>query len=298
MTLSEMGMVAVVMNYRVYPRYGRIAEQIEDVELVVRWIIDNIERFGGDLQNVHLMGHSAGAHLISMWALRRHRYWRAACEQGIESNRELKLGKWRPQSMMEFCGIYDIVQHYEIETERKVQDLSPMKPNMGGICHFPEYSPVYAMFETGKDIPPLRSRLPPRVHIFASSNDRTLRNEKQSKRYAQELSALLQREAAQLEAGSGVFSTTTANNNNSNSTSEETSCTPQVTFDVLNGFSHSDPVMCLMGLEKYCTSRDGLTQRECMLQIIRDVVIHGQYTPYTIGRLMSTCTLNSKTEGE
>ena len=37
--------------------------------MALAWIVDNIEQFGGDPEGIYLMGHSAGAHLVSLLTL-------------------------------------------------------------------------------------------------------------------------------------------------------------------------------------------------------------------------------------
>jgi acetyl esterase/lipase len=66
--LARRGYVAVVPDYRIYPEV-RYPEFIEDAALAVRWVKDNIERFGGDPETIFLQGHSAGAHIAAMLAL-------------------------------------------------------------------------------------------------------------------------------------------------------------------------------------------------------------------------------------
>ena len=66
--LARRGYVAVIPDYRIYPEV-RYPEFIEDGALAVRWVKDNISRFGGDGQRIFLMGHSAGAHIAAMLAI-------------------------------------------------------------------------------------------------------------------------------------------------------------------------------------------------------------------------------------
>jgi acetyl esterase/lipase len=66
--LARRGYVAVVPDYRIYPEV-RYPEFIEDAALAVRWVKDNIGRFGGDPATVFLQGHSAGAHIAAMLAI-------------------------------------------------------------------------------------------------------------------------------------------------------------------------------------------------------------------------------------
>ena len=54
------GLVGVNITYRLAPQAPWPAGA-EDVGLAVRWVVDNIARFGGDPSRIFLFGHSAGA---------------------------------------------------------------------------------------------------------------------------------------------------------------------------------------------------------------------------------------------
>jgi acetyl esterase/lipase len=66
--LARRGYVAVIPDYRVYPEVC-YPDFLEDGALVVRWVMDNISRFGGDPEKIFLKGHSAGAHIAAMLAI-------------------------------------------------------------------------------------------------------------------------------------------------------------------------------------------------------------------------------------
>ncbi len=63
--LARRGYVAVLPDYRVYPQ-ARYPDFLEDGAQVVRWVKDNVGRFGGDPDKIFLKGHSAGAHIAAM----------------------------------------------------------------------------------------------------------------------------------------------------------------------------------------------------------------------------------------
>jgi len=73
--LTSRGYLAVLPDYRLYPAV-RFPAFVEDGSLAVRWVHDNISRFGGDPRHVYLMGHSAGAHIAALLTLDAH-YLRA-----------------------------------------------------------------------------------------------------------------------------------------------------------------------------------------------------------------------------
>ncbi len=66
--LSARGFVTVIADYRLVPEV-RFPVFIEDGALALRYVRDNIARFGGAPRNLHLMGHSAGAYNAMMLTL-------------------------------------------------------------------------------------------------------------------------------------------------------------------------------------------------------------------------------------
>lgn len=77
--LAARGFVVVIPDYRLYPEV-RFPTFVEDGAAAVAWVRRNIGRFGGEPWQIHLMGHSAGAHIAALLALDR-RYLAAA---GVE----------------------------------------------------------------------------------------------------------------------------------------------------------------------------------------------------------------------
>lgn len=61
------GVLTVVTSYRLSPQHKHPAH-IEDVSRAVAWAFANVEKYGGDKSRIHLMGHSAGAQLVSLAA--------------------------------------------------------------------------------------------------------------------------------------------------------------------------------------------------------------------------------------
>jgi len=65
---TDRGFVYISVDYRLVPDVG-VQDQLDDIDHALDWIARNIGRFGGDPSNLHLMGHSAGAHLVTMTAV-------------------------------------------------------------------------------------------------------------------------------------------------------------------------------------------------------------------------------------
>lgn len=65
--LSCFGVVVVMPDYRNFPQ-GILPDMVDDATRALQWVFDNVHHFGGDRENVTLIGQSAGAH-ISLCAL-------------------------------------------------------------------------------------------------------------------------------------------------------------------------------------------------------------------------------------
>jgi acetyl esterase/lipase len=70
---SSLGYLFVSINYRLSPSdtsfsTSRIMYPThnEDVADAVKWVYDNVKNFGGNKEKIVIMGHSAGAHLVSL----------------------------------------------------------------------------------------------------------------------------------------------------------------------------------------------------------------------------------------
>ncbi|WP_240433459.1 alpha/beta hydrolase [Solimonas sp. K1W22B-7] len=66
--LASRGIVAVIPNYRKYPQV-RFPAFVEDGAKAVKWARNNAAAYGGNPEQLFVMGHSAGAHIAAMLAL-------------------------------------------------------------------------------------------------------------------------------------------------------------------------------------------------------------------------------------
>lgn len=66
--LAGDGLLAAVVNYRLSPAVQHPAH-VQDVAKAIAWMVRNAAQYGGDPQRIYLVGHSAGAHLVSLAAL-------------------------------------------------------------------------------------------------------------------------------------------------------------------------------------------------------------------------------------
>jgi len=66
--LAARGFIVVIPDYRLYPEV-RFPDFLEDNAAAMRWVQDNIAKYGGDPTRVFMAGHSAGAYNAVMLAL-------------------------------------------------------------------------------------------------------------------------------------------------------------------------------------------------------------------------------------
>jgi acetyl esterase/lipase len=72
--LTERGFVLVSLNYRLwtppwskgFPGTVTLKHEAQDVAKAIRWVHDHATEFGGDPENLIVIGHSAGAHLSAL----------------------------------------------------------------------------------------------------------------------------------------------------------------------------------------------------------------------------------------
>lgn len=81
-TFARAGYVVVLPGYRLGPE-GIYPHMLEDGAAAVAWTAKNIARFGGDPDQVVLMGHSAGAHTVAMLGLERQWLGRQGLRDGF-----------------------------------------------------------------------------------------------------------------------------------------------------------------------------------------------------------------------
>lgn len=67
--MARKGVVAVIINYPLNP-VGNYNDMAYASAMSVKWVYDNIERFGGDPEKIFVSGHSAGGHLAALISVR------------------------------------------------------------------------------------------------------------------------------------------------------------------------------------------------------------------------------------
>ncbi|ORX65054.1 alpha/beta-hydrolase [Anaeromyces robustus] len=63
---QNQGYVSVLLDYRLYPQTEEIDDMVHDIYTALRWVNENVDKYGGDAEQITLIGHSAGAHLATL----------------------------------------------------------------------------------------------------------------------------------------------------------------------------------------------------------------------------------------
>ena len=170
MSLAERGFAVVNYTYRLAPEYI-FPSSMEDTDNVVRFVLSHSEEYGFDLDNVFLVGDSAGAHMVCMYTLMCIDRTYAEKASGI-----IPPEDFVPKAVVLNCGIYDITEMLK-GTGPSIILLKPLVKDLLGVdaiteeverekemilspCRFisPAFPPTYVMTSNGdflKDQPDL-----------------------------------------------------------------------------------------------------------------------------------------------
>ena len=70
--LANQGFVVINMNYRLLPTFTYPAP-LEDMQMVLQWAKQNSEQYKIDTAHIGMSGHSAGGHLVALYALTQNK---------------------------------------------------------------------------------------------------------------------------------------------------------------------------------------------------------------------------------
>jgi acetyl esterase/lipase len=78
--LANLGVVAVLVNYRLAPAV-EVPDMVVDCAQALRWTTQHIAEYGGDPNQIFVMGHSAGAGLAALLAVDSHYFTQLGLSQ-------------------------------------------------------------------------------------------------------------------------------------------------------------------------------------------------------------------------
>lgn len=99
MSLAQRGFAVVNFTYRLAPEF-KFPSPLEDTNMVVEWMYENQEKYGLDMENVFMVGDSAGAHLCGLYS--------AICTNpAYAANYSFQIPcGFRPKAVALNCGAY------------------------------------------------------------------------------------------------------------------------------------------------------------------------------------------------
>ncbi|RAK68005.1 alpha/beta hydrolase [Hymenobacter edaphi] len=146
--LARLGVVAVVVNYRLAPQV-RVPQMADDCARAVLWVQTHIGRYGGDAGRIYLMGHSAGGGLAA-WL---------ATDDALFARRGQPRNPVRGVILDDAAGLdmYDYLRRMEFSDDR--QYLVPFGPEPAGwraasaLYHLHAGVPPFLVFVGAKTYP-------------------------------------------------------------------------------------------------------------------------------------------------
>lgn len=126
--LKNKGYAIIGVSYRLNPKVVA-PKYIEDAAAAVAWTFNNIEKFGGNPNQIFVSGHSAGGYLTAMIGLDKK--WLQ--QHNIDANKIAGLIPFSCQA----------ITHFTIRSEKNISDKQPIVD---------EYAPLY---HVRNDAPPL-----------------------------------------------------------------------------------------------------------------------------------------------
>ena len=125
------GTVIVGVDYRLTPQVS-VTEIIDDTACAIAWVMDNIEKWGGDPNKIFICGHSAGGYLVTM--------------VGLDKSRLAKYGKDANDlaGIISFSG--QTITHFAERRSRGMTNKQPLIDSLAPLYHVrPDAPPMLLM---------------------------------------------------------------------------------------------------------------------------------------------------------
>ncbi|CAM0954025.1 unnamed protein product [Alopecurus aequalis] len=129
--LAERGVIVACIDYRNFPQ-GTISDMVSDASEAISFICDSVDCYGGDPNQIYLMGQSAGAH-ISACALLEQAVKESKGEEISWSVTQIKAyfglsGGYNMQNLVDYFherGLYRSIFLSIMEGEKSLSRFSP-----------------------------------------------------------------------------------------------------------------------------------------------------------------------------
>ena len=171
----EQGIIGVTLNYRLGPMGFVCLPELEaeaghtgnyglyDQMTAIKWVKDNIASFGGDPENITIMGQSAGAMSVQLQCqspltdgLFQKAVMSSGCGMGTMMTAPVEKASAFWKAVMERCGCENLAQFRALPAEKLFEAWSAAKKEVkgGGTSAVPALDGVFFVKENPvKDIP-------------------------------------------------------------------------------------------------------------------------------------------------
>lgn len=152
--VKELRATVICPDYSIYPN-GNVLNMVQDISDSLIWVRENGHSFSLDIDNIVLVGHSAGGHLCALTAL--------FLVEGVD---ELSIEQFQQEEIANsikgiigLSGVYNVMDHYQHEKMRGIEYVSPMHKAMDGMEKFDYYSPTVLIKKLNRNqlkrVPPI-----------------------------------------------------------------------------------------------------------------------------------------------
>ena len=156
----DANMAVAIVGYRTYPD-GNIQDQVDDLEAASKEIFLKYphlcqppttctEPERKKWVGTSLVGHSSGAHVAMLKIVQRIECWSGNGERKCNA----KEGTLHFDKVVGISGVFSINEHFDLESGRGVEEVSPMKPGCGySMDSFDWHSPALRLATTSSRRP-------------------------------------------------------------------------------------------------------------------------------------------------
>lgn len=135
--LKYQNIAIVSVRYRLYPKILS-PKYIEDAAAAVAWVFENIEKYGGNPNQIFVSGHSAGGYLTSMIGLDKQ--WLA--KHNIDADKIAGL--------IPFSG--HTITHFTVREERGISGKQPIVDEMAPLFHIRSDAPPLILITGDREL--------------------------------------------------------------------------------------------------------------------------------------------------
>ena len=105
------GAVVIGVGYRFVTEVS-ISETLDDAAASVAWVFKNVEKYGGDLSKIYLVGHSAGGYIVNMLGLDK----KYLAKYDINPDKQIK-------ALVPYSG--QVITHFAQRRKQGINELTP-----------------------------------------------------------------------------------------------------------------------------------------------------------------------------